>query len=261
MKNAYLFLLLLLCGCKDHMQTAKNDGLNDTTFESNIPEATGEKPIDNSVINGIYYGTSEGDSGRRAWLLKIENDDSVLYSPPANLTIRQITRGPKGEITFETERAIGDLYYKFVGRIVEERFEGVFESTNSRTSTKASTTLRRLDRSLLKKGENSGLFSNVEYVEQGGDLVGSELIVIPFLDNLTGIYTSYENEMTPYATKIEQNGDKISFHLQTGEGIERFDGKLSRNEVRLDYSAADGTREVEQIVMPKKKDLIDLFRK
>ncbi len=260
MKELFLSFTILLCGCQaDVLRSSGKIPLENTSANTSGSTHQISHNLTN-VISGLYFGSFESEYGNLAWLLEFKNGHAKLYVPPNNLDIRNLELKPEGSISFETEKGLGDLHYKFSGQIINDSLEGTIDLFSLRPF-KANVTLRRIDTNRLKQPEFYGLFSNVEYIEESGDLVGDELIILPISNDLFGIYTSYENGMISYATKIKRDGNSIKLNIQTEDGVLSFSGFLSLGELRLVLITEESESTQTEIVLPKRREVNNLFEK
>lgn|GEM_PF-6839609 len=106
------------------------------------------------------------------------------------------------------------------------------------------------------------MYSNVKYVEEGGDLVGAELTLIPSAAGDMGIFTSYENDRLPYAVgNIVRTKDAIRFTVRTQNGEESYQGELSPQKITLRRNDAEADPEQKPMVLVKTKGVADILTK
>lgn len=223
----------------------------------------------NSHMKGLYFGESNEQKGRRAWFFYFdpEKGKGSLYMPPNNLELHMKTIS-SDQITFRSETALGGIIYSFDGQFISNSIRGNLYIKRIRPSAKenvsrTSITLRKLDAHTSNKGGGvniSGLYSNVKYNEEGGDVVGEELILIPSEEGFEGIFTSLSNEMIPYLiTNIVQSGNALQFDVCTGSGEETYRGTLLPQKVMLKRDDVNTNPDAEQILLFKKRDLFDIL--
>lgn len=224
----------------------------------------------NQNLEGIYFGTSDGRIGHRAWLLRLNSTtgEGTLYMPPDNLELLEVKLSATGKLTFRSDATLGNLVYLFEGQDTSNGIRGTFRATQNQSSINqkidsAEVVLQKLDtQSLSKEAAESisGLYSNARYNEEGGDLGGEDLIVIPLKERLAAILVSYENEMLPYtAVDILRSGNEIRFKIQTEDRVETYIGLLSAEKIVLRRN--DTEPKAEPIVLFKKKGLLDILMK
>lgn len=210
----------------------------------------------------FYLGVSHDNSGRRAWLIKLDHDGGVLYMPPGNLRIRRPTISKAGDIGFETESGLGGIVYKFTGLITANTIVGKFSSSSDSTSVDnneiTQVSMERLN-SFERQDHVEGLFSNARFVEESGDITGEEIVLIRTQGRLIGIITDFENEMVPFAFYPNKSKSKIAFDIMTSSGSQHFRGTLSTTEIRLNQIDQDIAAKSVPIVLRKKKEISDFF--
>lgn len=265
-------LAITICAC--HAATGIRSGAEQTTADSQ--RRNGSPSRDNSVpvnqsLEGIYFGTSDNHQlGRRAWLLRLDSraGRGWLYMPPNNLELSHVELSPTGRLTFRSDVGLGDIAYNFDGQLTADGITGTFHIIRTQPSGNegignASVALRKLDARLLdeeRAANIGGLYSNVEYNEEGGDLIGAELILIPDSEGMIAIFTSYENEMLPYAAaNITQSGATLQFRTRTESGEESYQGTLSAERITLRRDDVNADSEAEPIVLFKRKSLPDIL--
>jgi hypothetical protein len=223
-------------------------------------------------LEGIYFGTSENRLGHRAWLLRLNSvtGEGTLYMPPDNLKLLEVKLSSTGKLTFRSDATLGEMIYLFDGQVTSNGIRGTFHFTqnqspiNKKTGS-AEVVLQKLETQSLSKERAegiSGLYSNVKYNEEGGDLVGEDLIFIPLKKGLAAILVSYENEMLPYAAvSILRSGNEIRFEIHTEAGVETYVGSVSTEKIVLRRSDSDAVSEAESIILFKKKEWFGILTK
>jgi hypothetical protein len=211
--------------------------------------------ITDSEIEGLYYGVTTDKIEQRAWLLRIRKGKGELYMPPDKLIIQQVRISSEGHVDFQTETGLGDVIYNFTGKIASNSIKGEIsilpkQSANI-SSSKLEVLLQKIDVSSMDNEDVSGLFSNVHYVEKGGDLVGTDLILFPLNGELIGVFTSYENEMIPYSVKAKQSGKEIDFSIYTKAGEQNFRGSILSQNIRLWRYGRDVDPKLTPSILPK----------
>jgi hypothetical protein len=188
--------------------------------------------------------------------------------PPNNLNISYLQIDSTGHLSFHSDVGVGGVAYSFDGQVNTNELRGIIHTTRDQPSSNEEISncevlLRKVDVQFLNESQMSnisGLYSNVEYSAEGGDLVGDELILLPTNGELTGIYTSYENEMIPYlALNITQSGEQIRFKVNTGSGEESFHGFKVTKMIKLWRDDLNADQEAEPIVLPKKRPLLNIL--
>lgn len=208
-------------------------------------------------IDGWYLGYSEVPAGRIGWFLQLDSQaaSGKIYLPPQILTLKNlvITRDDKVSFQFADNDHAG-----FDGDI-NTGITGKFSYSNG---SSFETHLTRIEEKWLtpEYASFAGLYSNVKFVEEAGDLVGAELLLIPQSDGLGGILTLYEGVPgNIYAlTNVQIKNRTISFAIVTSEGTQNFTGQLSSANIVI-KKVVNESPEPDSIVLPKQKKLVDLL--
>lgn len=258
-------LILVIWACRATPSVRPELDLTNVTLQKDVTVDRNDNTSADQNIEGLYFGVSDNQLGQRAWLLRLEKGKGILYMPPGNLIISRVEVSSTKHINFQSNAGLGDVAYNFIGQVVSNTIQGEFQFSPAGLSNEKRVTaevlLQRIDASSLNDKNVSGLYSNVQYVEEGGDLVGDDLILIPYDEKLIGIFTSYENEMTPYAVDILQQGNKIRFNMNTENGEQSFQGLTSSKEVKLWHNDTTANSETELIILFKKQKLSDVLTK
>jgi hypothetical protein len=204
-------------------------------------------------LNGLYYGVSNNEFGQRAWLLRFDSKmgEASLYSPPEIIKVSSLSRSPDGRLVMRSDVSSGGVTYEFDGVTTEGGFSGVFHLSraNKKDLSNFKVDLWRLEDSSSKIG---GVYSSVSYNEEGGDLVGYELILVPNNQKPIGVFVSYENDIQPYAlTDVNFSTTELSFNIHTRTGEESYRGRFSAENIELRRDDADADMEEDSIIIPK----------
>jgi hypothetical protein len=222
-----------------------------TTATSHSFEAAPDPQID-----GWYFGYSEVPAGRIAWFLQLDSRvaSGKIYLPPQVLNVRNLVITRDGKVRFQfgdndQARFDGDLNAGITGK---------FFYSNGRSFE---THLTRVEEKWLTQecAVFGGLYSNVRFVEEAGDLIGTELLLIPQADGLGGILTLYEGVPgNIYAlTNVQMKDHTIAFAIVTSRGIENFAGELSSDNIVI-RKIVNERPEPDAIALPKQRLLVDL---
>ena len=216
---------------------------------------------------GLYFGVSQGDDGECGWLLWIDGKSShgKLYAPPEMLDLSQLEVFTGGRVIFRSGIAFGELVYSFEGRIHLNKILGTLQANRLKGPPRAgknkfSLSFRRIAGDLTGRRERrgvSGVYSNVEYVEEGGDLIGTELVLIQRGRELEGILTKYEgapNGSLPIRGAVTSGG-KLRFTTRGDAGIEEYSGEVTMGKPVLTLRNSA----VGKVVLPRRKDLHEMF--
>lgn len=236
----YLIMVLCACGHATNHATAVRSGSDAPTtrpHQNDQAVSVNIGVVERKHLKGLYFGTSESSGEVRAWLIHLDSRSGKgkLYMPPENLELTLVEVSPTGHVTFRSGVGFGDLVYRFNGRLSSDVLEGEIRISRARPGSNETVgsvpvSLRRLAQptEAARASHLGGVYSNVEYIEEGGDLVGDELILIPTDTELVGIFSSYENEMLPYATiDLKLPASTIKFKTRTAAGEESYEGVVS----------------------------------
>ena len=264
MKNLYFLLVcIILCACGTTPISSSS-----STSASVEPELNGKSLTENakqqinSMTEEYYFGVTNSGSERRAWLVKLGAKGGVLYMPPGNLRIRHPSISGAGNVSFETEPGLGGVSYRFAGRFEQEKILGEFRTSSAEPNVGSSTGVAvTLERMPITTARNalSGFYSNVQFVEEAGDLVGQEVILISAGNQLVGVFTSYESEIIPFSFYPKQVGKKVEFEIITASGTEQFKGFISPKKIQIRRTDADADPKSEPMILPRKKGLDDFL--
>ena len=238
--GASIFISLVSCADSRPLTAAGTDSV-----------ATTERQVD-----GWYLGYSEVPAGRIGWFLQLDSQaaSGKIYLPPQILPLRNLVITRDDKISFQIEdkdraRFDGDINAGIAGK---------FFYSNGRSFE---AHLTRIEEKWLTQeyAVFAGLYSNVKFVEEAGDLVGAELLLIPQADGLGGILTLYEGVPgNIYAlTNVQIKNRAIRFAILTSEGIQNFTGQLSSDNIII-RKVNHESPETDSIALPKQKKLVDL---
>jgi hypothetical protein len=223
------------------------DSQSSTPARADSPIATARQ------LSGWFLGYSDAPAGRISWFLKLDSQTASgdIYLAPQVLALRKVSLTQDGKVSFE----FGDKgEARFEGHI-STGVTGKFYYSNGQTFE---THLTRIDERWLS-GENAafaGVYSNVKFVPDAGDLVGEELLLIPLTSGFGGSLIFYEGVPgNIYAlTDVESKNGTISFAIITHEGTQKFTAQLSSGTVIL-KKIANETPASNPSVLPKAKTL------
>lgn len=207
-------------------------------------------------IDGWYFGYSEVPAGRIGWLLQLDirTASGKIYLPPQILTLKNLVITPDGEVSFQFE---DNNQVTFEGNLKDGVITGKF-SYSEGSSFK--TRLTRVEEKSFTQeyAVFAGLYSNVKFVEQAGDLVGAEILLIPQANGLGGIFTLYEGVPgNIYSlTNVQIKNRTISFAIVTNNGVQNFIGQLSSDRIIVNRVGSERP-EPEPITLPKRKDFVE----
>lgn len=220
--------------------------------------------LDMRQLGGFYYGTSENRSGRLAWLIYLnpEEDSGGLYLPPRVIKLSHLEMSPEGRLSFDIISSNGGDADTFNGQVTSTTISGSFKYSNGRTYD---VELHKLDDKWIDHRESggvSGLYSNMHYSEQTGDLAGVELLLLRKGSDLAGVFTRYEGVPSESYALIDAalSGSMLRFKIQTNGGQETYNGQLSSQDVKLKREDSGDTPYAETLVLPKRMDLLKLMK-
>ena len=223
----------------------------------------------NQTLTGFYFGISENQLGKRGWLFNLDSNigRGKLYMPPANPELVEVKLSQTGRLTFRSFKDVGDVVYLFDGVVSPSGIAGqlqIAREDNEKHPESAAlqVVLTKLDLSsaAVSTPSISGLYSNVQYSPEGGDLTGAELILFRHEGKLIVIFTSYENDMLPYlGIGMMQSRNRINFSVRTPTGEERYSAVISRR--RIDLRRIDGKADphASQLSLTKRRELANIF--
>lgn len=236
-KSLALFSMVLLLGCSGKVENApksKKPVVADTP-------ATVKQPTP-AFPSGIFLGVSKEEYGDIAWLICLEltTQKGKLYAPPGVLDL-SVTNA-NGH-TILRSKGVGDLVYLFelnpnqqslVGTVTRLRVYG----DASKQLTKSELTLEPLPSqgawSTLPQFP-SGVYKNVKHIEEAGDLLGTELILIRKNESIVGLVTLYEGApMGPYSLlELSLIDSDLRFKIRSFGKLEIFSGVFSGRQLKL----------------------------
>jgi len=118
MKHLFPGLLVIIAfvGCANNT-LPRNSKLATVDYQQTTGVSTKDTLPLLQHLEGLYFGISEGQLGRRAWLLSIntKTGKGSLYMPPEILDLTDIVVRMDGGISFRSEVAFGDVIYAFNG--------------------------------------------------------------------------------------------------------------------------------------------------
>lgn len=199
-----------------------------STNDRSVPNASAPPIKFNRAARGYYAGTSDINVGRVGWFLRLDSEsgNGELYLPPRIIQLRDIKLKPDGPLDFNLIEN-GKSFAKFEGQL-DGSIQGKFTYLDGNFIT---TTLEEVQAIPIQHQVAAyvGFYSNVRYVEEAGDLVGMELLLIPHKNSLVGSLTQYEGVPGGIhaLSDVKLLGDSIEFSVITHHGIEGFSGKLS----------------------------------
>jgi hypothetical protein len=201
--------------------------------------------------------------------INAKRSSSVLYLPPELLSITKLNLTSSGQLTFQTTGTAGEITYSFSGQVSSDDIRGKFLTerkgrTVSEKLNEAEVVLQKIDLENVAKHPIAGLYSNMRYHEESGDVVGAMLILIPREKGIIGTFTPYDGSLTPYAIYNVQYSDKnkrLVFEIEKQGGKEPYSGAVSAGSVRIKLSDSKAFPNATTLILPKRKSLIGIFSK
>lgn len=215
-------------------------------------------------LKGIYYGVSEDQGGQIVWIVYLDSETSMgrLYAPPANVKLSHIKTNAAGKVTFhledekseEVKPSIGGADI-FDGYITQDGIAGVFKLANSYT---IQVSLKKVGCE-PSAGSIGGLYTNVKYVEDAGDLVGAELLLIPYCNGFIGAFTPYEGVPgNIYALiKPQVSGNNLQFAIKTNKGMEHFSGTIKSSQIMLKRMSPERDAEFGSLILARRLGVLE----
>jgi hypothetical protein len=180
-----------------------------------------------------------------------------LYMPPLALDFLSLKRDPNGRVEFRTEAEPGgEFYFLVTGTVVGEGMSGVLEYV----SVQQGTASRRYSIQGYVMGKNirqdrwSGLYSNLRYVEETGDLVGVSFMYFDDLQRPVGLICFYEGQGGPILgfDKVERiNDHQIRFRTQSFTGVENYTAVFSADSVTISRNDITPPLSIPSVVLPR----------
>lgn len=176
-------------------------------------------PTENN-IQGLYFGSEDVGSGSElGWVIYLDNKNSkgVIYDPPYGiLKLTDIKMTPTGGLTFNAvNRNDGKIQRSFAGTSYSDKISGTL-SNSSDYSFKVK--FERITPDSVSYARNSDIgiiFSDIYYNDEGGDLLGDEVLMLHTSNELKVLLTCAEGEPSgPYfASNVIEKGDTILFSI------------------------------------------------
>lgn len=205
-------------------------------------------------FSGLYFARSASN----AWVVRISsNGEGALYAPPLTLKIVAVDVN-QHTFSFETE-TLDDRSYRFRAERRRKGLQGTVTVAGRMGKVIASSevSLTKLPESLPS---NWGLYSNIQFIEESGDVFGTALLLAPDSAAVIGFYTIYESDQRdplPLENpKLSRN--KLTFSVREGKEVIHFQAILSERAVTLTQTDAWVEKGHSKIVLPKLKALSQL---
>lgn len=180
------------------------------------------------AIEGIYYGTSERTNDRLGWLIEISTDHAKLMMPPGVLRSRSISC-ENGRLHIEFEPGMGESRYTIDGELIADGAKTMISAKGLDSSDVLLKPTGKCDR----QDTLNGNYSNVEYNEDGGDLVGDSVLMFCVEGELKAIYVSYDNGMLPYDVSVTVRDNEVEMMAKINSENSGFRGLVSNSSLRI----------------------------
>jgi hypothetical protein len=204
-----------------------------------------------------------------AWFLKLDTKtgSGSLYSGPGTIDLEGVRFDEAGQLVFHSPPAQGDVVYEFDGSVENNGIRGRIH-THAASEQEGTDSVVNIEFQRVSSTDNTGtgigdygsVYSNIEYVAEAGDVVGTELVLLPTPEGLGGCMTVCEGEPAgPYALiNAQVSGKTVRFTIQTEDGPEQYQADLSTADVRLTRTdASDSSAEA----LPRRGTAGDLLVK
>jgi hypothetical protein len=246
---------------QDHRQLDSSSGLAPPS------KAATPRPVALSLA-GRYFGIARTEHGDYAEFLKLEaGGTGALYSAQQWTKVCQWKIGD-GVVSFQTAEDYG-MFHTFAGAVAHDTIRGSlrFIEDTSRVRSQMEVTFQPLDTSDATArilGVPGGLFSNVHYVEEAGDVVGTEIFIGTVRGALKLAVAFVEGAPTIPFVPREFSVSADTLRFQTGASQtdgQKFTAVFSQREVELwpaDLKAGPAGLQVERL--PKSHSIDDFFQ-
>ncbi len=209
---------------------------------------------------GLYWGEVAVEHGAEVVMFLLAPDGSgVLYSPPGLVPLC-ITRSSGDGIAWESGASFG-WRYTFTGQLTPYGMSGILRLVRTRRGPELSpihVEFERIERQALEHPWSS-FFSNVVFVEEAGDLVGTEVLLLRRSDQIQGAVTFYEGgpgSPLPFE-RPSVRGDTISFSLTSAAGSEQASYALVHHGSRVELIATGHAAEIDTV--PQKQSIMEFM--
>ncbi|MBI5190551.1 MAG: hypothetical protein HZA22_07735 [Nitrospirae bacterium] len=93
--------------------------------------------------------------------------------------------------------------------------------------------------------KRTGTFSDLEYNEEGGDLLGSEIRIVVGKDGYEGTFQISEGEpdsLVLLSPVVIDDGNNVSFKIKSGYYAGKFTGRIAKDILTGTLTLVDGTK-------------------
>lgn len=258
MKLITIFFLLLLCSCTFTGCGQPINSVSAARSPENInPGLEMQTESQNQYLTGLYYGTSTKELDRKVWLFRIGTDHSYLYSLPTQVKLGIASERLDGTFGFRTEPNGDGIVYEFQGKETKGRLEGNFTIVSNGETLEAisnyEVVLNRIDINDLRTDIKSGVYSNLRYNNESGDLNGAEIVLIALKNKIIGCVMLHENGLVPRPFIAQFEDGKIVANVQFLKDLRKIHIEPQGNAVKLSTFVAGG--KLESVTLHQTSDL------
>lgn len=199
-------LLLPIAACDRSGERAGGEA-SYTILADSVPAESG--------VRGVYLGLGI----REPWFIYLEPGSSAsgMYQPYRSVAVCDVRTDPSGTLTFRSAKTRDGTAYQFVGRLSHDSLTGTAIRVGTRTGAVVESTsiaLRRVPARFLTglADSLSGDYNQMEQNEQGGDISGTEVVLVDLVNRVVGFAQDYDGGPT---TVWEITGKRVrdTLHL------------------------------------------------
>jgi len=211
----------------------------------------------------LFFGHSEDVEETLGWLICLDqiSKTGTIYEPPGMLRLRVDHWDEHGQLRFKSlPFADENTYYSFDGKSDGQTLSGKLERIRGTTSTTEKIYEIEAAR-MADRGKSTRLrtrYSNIEYVEQAGELLGAEVILFRESSQIRGVITFYGHYWGQFTysplllTKVSEEGtNRIGFVLHSRLGSRTFSMTLSREAAILSPKHLESWEEPSRLFLKK----------
>jgi hypothetical protein len=205
--------LLLLVQCANDRREDRPPATTRAGLDSLRQSASADSANSQTRSGVLYYGVSATGG---AWLVSIDfgRGEGVRYDALKNPRLCAVSRGSSGAVSWSSVPD-GGIIERFEGSSGPGSLTGVMTFKEAGTGRVVRTWDLRLDSLSLPSPSAdtlAGVYSSVGYVEEAGDLVGAEVVILRSGNDPSIIITKFEGTPSaPYAmADVQWFGDTVS---------------------------------------------------
>lgn len=258
-------LLLLLVATKE--QFLPNLNLHHISdYEENKHYESPTSKSDLRCPGDMFFGHSEDSEGSLGWLICLDRSSKAgtIYRPPGMLALKQLTWDDSGDVQFISAVFTGDeIFFQFKGRVNGSSLVGTLKIINgsSLTTEKEFHVEASRLRHPRTNGKWTGRYENIEYVEDAGELVGAELILLSDSGPYRGMLTFYGSSwvLSTYQplllTDVKDLGPNKSEFVLRWRGTRSFSLTFSRLKTVVSPTSRESWELPRSVTLKRNKDL------